>query len=84
MILLVIAMILSLHVERSALRPVAARDQAERGGGGGGRHLTRWRQKMYAIMLSGGIAAAAAGCTPNVLLVVTPQTMSACWSRRRR
>ena len=74
MILLVIAMILSLHVERSRFgRSLLAIKQNE--GAAEAAGIDARRQKMYAIMLSGGIAAAAGGLYANVLLVVTPQTM---------
>ncbi len=74
MILLVAAMIVSLHVERSRFgRSLLAIKQNEPAAEAAG--IDAPRQKMYAIMLSAGIAAAAGGLYANVLLVVTPQTM---------
>ena len=74
MVLLVIAMIVSLHVERSRFgRSLLAIKQNE--GAAEAAGIDALRHKMYAIMLSGGIAAAAGGLYANVLLVVTPQTM---------
>jgi len=74
MVLLVAAMILSLHVERSRFgRSLLAIKQNEPAAAAAG--IDAPRQKMYAIMLSAAIAAAAGGLYANVLLVVTPQTM---------
>ena len=74
MVMLVAAMILSLHVERSRFgRSLLAIKQNEPAAEAAG--IDAPRQKMYAIMLSGAIAAAAGGLYANVLLVVTPQTM---------
>ena len=74
MIMLVAAMILSLHVERSRFgRSLLAIKQNEPAAEAAG--IDAPRQKMYAIMLSAAIAAAAGGLYANVLLVVTPQTM---------
>ncbi len=72
--LLVIAMLVSLRVERSRFgRSLLAIKQNEPAAEAAG--IDAVRQKMYAIMLSGAIAAAAGGLYANVLLVVTPQTM---------
>ena len=46
--------------------------------------IDTWRWKMLALMLSGALAAVAGGLYAVVLLVVTPEACSACWSRRRR
>jgi branched-chain amino acid transport system permease protein len=74
MILLVAAMVLSLHVERSRFgRSLLAIKQNEPAAEAAG--IDAPRQKMYAIMLSAALAAAAGGLYANVLLVVTPQTM---------
>jgi ABC-type branched-subunit amino acid transport system ATPase component/ABC-type branched-subunit amino acid transport system permease subunit len=74
MILLVAAMIVSLHVERSRFgRSLLAIKQNEPAAEAAG--IDAPRQKMYAIMLSAALAAAAGGLYANVLLVVTPQTM---------
>jgi branched-chain amino acid transport system permease protein len=74
MIMLVAAMILSLHVERSRFgRSLLAIKQNEPAAEAAG--INAARQKMYAIMLSAAIAAAAGALYANVLLVVTPQTM---------
>jgi branched-chain amino acid transport system permease protein len=74
MLLLVGAMIVSLHVERSRFgRSLLAIKQNEPAAEAAG--IDAPRQKMYAIMLSAAIAAAAGGLYANVLLVVTPQTM---------
>jgi branched-chain amino acid transport system permease protein len=71
---LVAAMILSLRVERSRFgRSLLAIKQNEPAAEAAG--IDAARQKMYAIMLSAGIAATAGGLYANVLLVVTPQTM---------
>jgi branched-chain amino acid transport system permease protein len=74
MALLIIAMLVSLRVERSRFgRSLLAIKQNEPAAEAAG--INAVRQKMYAIMLSGAIAAAAGGLYANVLLVVTPQTM---------
>jgi branched-chain amino acid transport system permease protein len=74
MVLLVAAMVVSLHVERSRFgRSLLAIKQNEPAAEAAG--IDAARQKMYAIMLSAAIAAAAGGLYANVLLVVTPQTM---------
>ena len=72
--LLVVCMLISLKVERSRFgRQLLAIKQNEPAAEAAG--IDTWRQKMYAIMLSGGMAAAAGGMYANVLLVVTPQSM---------
>jgi len=74
MALLVVAMVVSLHVERSRFgRSLLAIKQNEPAAEAAG--IDAARQKMYAIMLSAAMAAAAGGLYANVLLVVTPQTM---------
>ena len=74
MALLVIAMIVSLRVERSRFgRSLLAIKQNEPAAEAAG--IDAFRQKMYAIMLSAAIASAAGSLYANVLLVVTPQTM---------
>jgi branched-chain amino acid transport system permease protein len=74
MVLLVIAMLISLHIERSRFgRSLLAIKQNEPAAEAAG--IDARRQKMYAIMVSGAFAAAAGGLYANVLLVVTPQTM---------
>jgi ABC-type branched-subunit amino acid transport system ATPase component/ABC-type branched-subunit amino acid transport system permease subunit len=74
MILLVAGMIVSLHVERSRFgRSLLAIKQNEPAAEAAG--IDAPRQKMYAIVLSAALAAAAGGLYANVLLVVTPQTM---------
>jgi branched-chain amino acid transport system permease protein len=74
MVLLVIAMIVSLRVERSRFgRSLLAIKQNEPAAEAAG--IDAFRQKMYAIMLSAAIASAAGSLYANVLLVVTPQTM---------
>jgi branched-chain amino acid transport system permease protein len=71
---LVAAMIVSLRVERSRFgRSLLAIKQNEPAAEAAG--IDAFRQKMYAIMLSAGIAAVAGALYANVLLVVTPQTM---------
>ena len=74
MVLLVLCMLISLKVERSRFgRQLLAIKQNEPAAEAAG--IDTWRQKMFAIMLSGGMAAAAGGMYANVLLVVTPQSM---------
>ena len=74
MVLLVICMLISLKVERSRFgRQLLAIKQNEPAAEAAG--IDTWRQKMFAIMLSGGMAAAAGGMYANVMLVVTPQSM---------
>ena len=72
--LLVICMLISLKVERSRFgRQLLAIKQNEPAAEAAG--IDTWRQKMYAIMLSGGMAAAAGGMYANILLIVTPHSM---------
>ena len=72
--LLVLCMLISLKVERSRFgRQLLAIKQNEPAAEAAG--IDTWRQKMYAIMLSGGMAAAAGGMYANILLVVTPHSM---------
>jgi branched-chain amino acid transport system permease protein len=74
MALLVVAMLISLHIERSRFgRSLLAIKQNEPAAEAAG--IDARRQKMYAIMVSGAFAAAAGGLYANILLVVTPQTM---------
>ena len=74
MMLLVVAMIVSLHVERSRFgRSLLAVKQNESAAEAAG--IDALRLKMLAMMVSAGIAAAAGGLYAIVLLVVTPQTM---------
>ncbi len=74
MAVLLVAMLISLKVERSRFgRSLMAIKQNEPAAEAAG--IDTLRQKMIAIMLSAGIAAAAGGLYANVLLVVTPQTM---------
>jgi branched-chain amino acid transport system permease protein len=74
MAFLIAAMLISLAVERSRFgRSLMAIKQNEPAAEAAG--IDTLRQKMVAIMLSAGIAAAAGGLYANVLLVVTPQSM---------
>ena len=74
MIVMVTCMIISLHVERSRFgRSLLAIKQNQPAAEAAGINATRW--KMYAMMLSAGMAAAAGGFYAIVLLVVTPQTV---------
>ena len=74
MALLVLIMLISLKVERSRFgRQLLAIKQNEPAAEAAG--IDTWRQKMFAIMLSGGMAAAAGGMYANVMLIVTPQSM---------
>ena len=74
MAVLLVALLISLKVERSRLgRSLMAIKQNEPAAEAAG--IDTLRQKMIAIMLSAGIAAAAGGLYANVLLVVTPQSM---------
>lgn len=74
MVLLVVIMLISLKVERSRFgRQLLAIKQNEPAAEAAG--IDTWRQKMLAIMLSGGMAAAAGGMYANVMLIVTPQSM---------
>ena len=74
LVLLVICMIVSLHVERSRFgMALTAIKQNEPAASAAGINTLRW--KMLALMVSAGMAAAAGGLYAIVLLVVTPQTM---------
>ena len=74
LVLLVICMIVSLHVERSRFgMALTAIKQNEPAASAAGINALRW--KMLALMVSAGMAAAAGGLYAIVLLVVTPQTM---------
>ena len=74
MIVMVACMIISLHVERSRFgRSLLAIKQNQPAAEAAGINATRW--KMYAMMLSAGMAAAAGGLYAIILLVVTPQTV---------
>src|SRR5215470_2961092 len=74
LVMLVICMIISLHVERSRFgRSLLAIKQNEAAASAAGISPLRW--KMLAMMLSAAIGAAAGGLYAIVLLVVTPQTM---------
>jgi branched-chain amino acid transport system permease protein len=71
---MVACMIISLHVERSRFgRSLLAIKQNQPAAEAAGINATRW--KMYAMMLSAGMAAAAGGLYAIILLVVTPQTV---------
>jgi branched-chain amino acid transport system permease protein len=72
--LVVACMVVSLHVERSRFgMSLLAIKQNEPAAEAAGINALRW--KMFAIMLSAAMAAAAGGLYAVVLLVVTPQTM---------
>lgn len=74
MVMLVIAMLVSLRIERSRFgRSLLAIKQNEPAAEAAG--INTMRQKMKAIAVSAAIAAAAGGLYANVLLVVTPPTM---------
>ena len=74
LVLLVICMIVSLHVERSRFgMALTAIKQNEPAASAAGINALRW--KMLALMVSAGMGAAAGGLYAVVLLVVTPQTM---------
>jgi ABC-type branched-subunit amino acid transport system ATPase component/ABC-type branched-subunit amino acid transport system permease subunit len=74
LVLLVICMIVSLHVERSRFgMALTAIKQNEPAASAAGINTLRW--KMLALMVSAGMGAAAGGLYAIVLLVVTPQTM---------
>ena len=74
MAFLIVAMLICLRVEGSRFgRSLLAIKQNEPAAEAAG--INTLRQKMVAIMLSAGIAAAAGGLYANVLLVVTPHTM---------
>jgi ABC-type branched-subunit amino acid transport system ATPase component/ABC-type branched-subunit amino acid transport system permease subunit len=72
--LMVVCMIVSLHVERSRFgMSLLAIKQNEPAAEAAGINARRW--KMYAMMVSAAMAAAAGGLYAVVLLVITPQTM---------
>jgi branched-chain amino acid transport system permease protein len=74
LVLTVACMIVSLHVERSRFgMSLLAIKQNEPAAEAAGVNALRW--KMFAIMLSAAMAAAAGGLYAVVLLVVTPQSM---------
>ena len=74
MIVTVACMIISLHVEHSRFgRSLLAIKQNQPAAEAAGINATRW--KMFAMMLSAGMAAAAGGLYAIILLVVTPQTV---------
>jgi ABC-type branched-subunit amino acid transport system ATPase component/ABC-type branched-subunit amino acid transport system permease subunit len=74
LVLLVIALLVSLAVERSRFgMALTAIKQNEPAAEAAGIDTMRW--KMRAIVLSGALAAAAGGLYAVVLLVVTPQTV---------
>jgi len=72
--LVVVCMVISLHVERSRFgRSLLAIKQNLPAAEAAGINAARWR--MYAMMLSAGMAAAAGGLYAVILLVVTPLTV---------
>ena len=72
--LVVVCMVISLHVERSRFgRSLLAIKQNLPAAEAAGINAARWR--MYAMMLSAGMAAGAGGLYAVILLVVTPQTV---------
>jgi len=74
MIVTVVCMIVSLHVERSRFgRSLLAIKQNQPAAEAAGINAARW--KMYAMMLSAAMAAIAGGIYAIILLVVTPQTV---------
>src|SRR4051812_17638057 len=74
MIAMVACMIVSMHVERSRFgRSLLAIKQNLPAAEAAGINAARWR--MYAMMLSAGMAAAAGGIYAVILLVVTPLTV---------
>jgi ABC-type branched-subunit amino acid transport system ATPase component/ABC-type branched-subunit amino acid transport system permease subunit len=74
MAVMVACMVVSLHVERSRFgRSLLAIKQNLPAAEAAGINATRW--KMYAMMLSAAMAAAAGGIYAVILLVVTPQTV---------
>ena len=74
MVVVVICMIISLHVERSRFgRSLLAIKQNLPAAEAAGINAARWR--MYAMMLSAAMAAAAGGIYAVILLVVTPLTV---------
>jgi branched-chain amino acid transport system permease protein len=74
LVLMVICMVISLHVERSRFgRALLAIKQNQPAAEAAGIDAIRW--KMLAMMVSAGMAAAAGGVYAVVLLVITPQTV---------
>jgi branched-chain amino acid transport system permease protein len=74
LLLLVVCMIASLHVERSRFGMLlTAIKQNEPAASAAG--INAWRWKMLALIVSAAMAAAAGGLYAVILLVVTPQTM---------
>ncbi len=74
LVILVAAMVVSLHVERSRFgRSLLAIKQNQPAAEAAGVNVLKW--KMLALMLSAAVAAAAGGLYAVVLLVVTPPTM---------
>ena len=74
LVLLVVCMIVSLHVERSRFgMSLTAIKQNEPAASAAGINPLLW--KMLALIVSAGMAAAVGGLYAVVLLVVTPQTM---------
>ena len=74
MVVMVACMIISLHVERSRFgRSLLAIKQNLPAAEAAGINAARWR--MYAMMLSAAMAAAAGGIYAVILLVVTPLTV---------
>ena len=74
LVMLVLAMVVSLHVERSRFgRSLLAIKQNQPAAEAAGVNVLKW--KMLAIMLSAAVAAAAGGLYAVILLVVTPPTM---------
>jgi branched-chain amino acid transport system permease protein len=73
-VLVVICMVISLHVERSrfgmSLLAIKQNEPAAEAAG-----INAWRWKMSAMMLSAGMAAAAGGLYAIILLVITPPTV---------
>jgi branched-chain amino acid transport system permease protein len=74
LLLVVICMVISLHVERSrfgmSLLAIKQNEPAAEAAG-----INAWRWKMSAMMLSAGMAAAAGGLYAIILLVITPPTV---------
>jgi ABC-type branched-subunit amino acid transport system ATPase component/ABC-type branched-subunit amino acid transport system permease subunit len=74
LVLLVVCMIVSLHIERSRFgMSLTAIKQNEPAATAAGINPMRW--KMLALIVSAGMAAAVGGLYAVILLVVTPQTM---------
>ena len=74
LVLLVVCMIASLHIERSRFgMSLTAIKQNEPAASAAGINPMRW--KMLALIVSAGMAAAVGGLYAVILLVVTPQTM---------